>query len=155
VTGCASSTAQNPYGSASAQQNAAVAPSGSVAPPQQQGTEVTPDATLTFSGGSVAVGVGFSWGSGVLTHKGRQHNFAANGLNVINVGASSVQATGDVFHLTKLEDFNGTYSTIGAGTTLVGGGTVGFLQNDKGVVVKFVSQTRGLQLSLPVGGARL
>jgi hypothetical protein len=38
---------------------------------QQKGTEAAPDATLTFSGGSVAVGIGYSWGSGTLTYKAR------------------------------------------------------------------------------------
>src|SRR5262249_34102642 len=32
--------------------------------------EKTPDATLKLSGGSVAAGVGVSWGSGTLTYKG-------------------------------------------------------------------------------------
>jgi hypothetical protein len=110
---------------------------------------------VTFSGGSVALGIGYSWGSGTLTFKGQQHAFTVNGLNVINVGASGVQATGDVYHLTKLADFSGTYSSIGAGATLVGGGTVAFMENEHGVVIKLSSQQRGLQLSLPVGGARI
>jgi hypothetical protein len=76
-------------------------------------------------------------------------------LNVINVGASSVEATGDVLHLSKLEDFNGTYASIGAGATLVGGGTVAYLQNGNGVVIKLVAQQEGLQLSLPVGGVEV
>jgi hypothetical protein len=122
---------------------------------QQKGTEAPPDATLTFSGGSVAIGIGYSWGGGTLAFKGQRHDFTANGLNVINVGASSVEATGDVYHLAKLEDFNGTYSSIGAGATLVGGGTVAFMENENGVVIKLSSQQKGLQLSLPVGGVRM
>jgi hypothetical protein len=70
---------------------------------QQKGTEAPPDATLTFSGGSIAVGIGYSWGGGTLTFKGQRHDFTANGLNVINVGASSVEATGDVYHFAPSE----------------------------------------------------
>ena len=31
-----------------------------------------PDATLTMSEGQVAVGIGYSWGKGVLTYKGKK-----------------------------------------------------------------------------------
>ena len=31
----------------------------------------TPDATLTMSEGQVAVGIGYSWGKGVLDYKGQ------------------------------------------------------------------------------------
>src|SRR5262245_26611258 len=35
--------------------------------------EKKPDATIKLSGGSVAAGVGVSWGSGTLTYKGKTH----------------------------------------------------------------------------------
>ncbi|MGH7894831.1 MAG: hypothetical protein ACREQL_09190, partial [Candidatus Binatia bacterium] len=41
-----------------------------------------PDATLKFSSGSVGVGVGFSWGSGTLTYKGKKHQVKVDGFTV-------------------------------------------------------------------------
>jgi hypothetical protein len=35
--------------------------------------EGTPDETVKISSGSVAAGVGFSWGSGVLTYQGKDY----------------------------------------------------------------------------------
>src|SRR5512134_1655705 len=41
-----------------------------------------PDATLTLSEGSVAVGIGFSWGKGTVTYKGKRYSFKVEGLSV-------------------------------------------------------------------------
>jgi len=49
-----------------------------------QGKE--PDATVEFSGGSIAAGIGFSWGSGTLTYKGTKYPITVSGLSV---GASA------------------------------------------------------------------
>ena len=45
-----------------------------------------PDATLTLSEGSVAAGVGFSWGNGVLTYKGRRTSCGSKGCPWENWG---------------------------------------------------------------------
>ena len=46
------------------------------------------DGTVTFTGGAVAIGVGFQWGSGTLTYQGRQYSFRLDGLSVVDVGVS-------------------------------------------------------------------
>ena len=71
--------------------------------------EKKPDATLTLSEGSVAVGIGWSWGKGVLTSQGKPQNFKIKGLSLGEVGITKAEATGRVFNLKKLEDFDGTY----------------------------------------------
>src|SRR5260370_41441491 len=53
-----------------------------------------PDATLTLSEGSVAAGVGFSWGNGVLTYKGKTHPVQVEGLSVGEVGVTRATAKG-------------------------------------------------------------
>ena len=45
-----------------------------------------PDATLDLSGGTVAAGVGYTWGRGTLHYRGRDYSFSVNGLTLINVG---------------------------------------------------------------------
>src|SRR6266702_8718768 len=74
------------------------------------------DATLRFSGGSVAAGIGFSWGSGTLTYQGKDYPVKVKGLSVGKVGISSASAYGEVYNLKHLQDFNGHYDVGGAGT---------------------------------------
>ena len=55
-----------------------------------------PDATLTLSEGSVAAGVGFSCGNGVLTYKGKTYPVQVEGLSVGEVGVTRATAKGEV-----------------------------------------------------------
>ena len=72
--------------------------------------EKQPDATLTLTEGQVAAGIGWSWGKGVLTYKGKEYPFKVKGLSVVDIGITKASASGKVFRLEKLENFNGTYS---------------------------------------------
>ena len=56
----------------------------------------TTEGTVTFTGGAVAAGIGFQWGSGTLTFRGAQYPFRVRGLSVIDVGVSRISATGTV-----------------------------------------------------------
>ena len=114
-----------------------------------------PDGTISLSTGSVAAGIGFSWGSGVLTFHGKKYPFKVDGLSVGSVGVSKATASGSVYHLTKLEDFNGNYTAGSAGATVAGGGSVTAMQNQQGVVIKLRSTTRGLKLTLAVDGVKI
>ncbi len=114
-----------------------------------------PDATLTFSGGSVSAGIGYSWGSGTLTYQGKDYPFSVDGLSVGAVGATSVTASGEVYHLKKLEDFNGNYTAATASGTLGGGAGATAMQNQAGVVVKLVSTTQGLDFKLAASGVKI
>lgn len=102
--------------------------------------ESTPSGTLTFSGGSVAVGVGYSWGGGTLSYQG-------NGLSAVDVGASTVDGSGVVYKLQNVRDFPGTYYAAGVRATLVGRGYMAVLENQHGVVIHFYSRTAGLKLT--------
>lgn len=44
------------------------------------------EGSVTFTGGAVALGIGFQWGSGTLTYQGREYPFSLNGLSVVDVG---------------------------------------------------------------------
>jgi len=114
-----------------------------------------PSGTVSMSEGSVAAGIGFSWGSGVLTFQGKKHPFSVDGLSVGAVGISRATASGRVYHLNKLEDFAGNYTAVGAGATVAGGGSVTAMQNQNGVVIRMSSTTRGLKLKLAVDGVKI
>ncbi len=114
-----------------------------------------PDGTLSFSGGSVALGIGFSWGGGELTYKGEKHAFSTKGLSVVDVGITSADASGQVYNLKKLEDFPGNYTAVSAGATAAGGGGVARMKNQNGVVIAAKSTTQGASLSLAVEGVKV
>jgi len=114
-----------------------------------------PDATLEFSGGSVAAGIGYSWGEGKLMYKGKSYPIDVDGLSVGDVGAASISLSGKVYDLKKIEDFSGNYAGVGAGAAVGGGGSVVTLRNQNGVVIEAVSTTQGLKLALGTGGAKI
>ena len=116
-----------------------------------QAKNETPSATLRLSGGSVAAGVGVEWGRGTLTYQGKDYPVAVKGLSVGDVGVTSIEASGKVFNLKKLSDFNGNYTAVDAGLTAAGGASVAAMKNQNGVTVELVSTTRGVEVGL--GGA--
>jgi hypothetical protein len=115
----------------------------------------TADATVKLSEGSVAAGIGWSWGRGVLTYKGKTYPFKIEGLTVGEVGVTKAEATGNVFGLKKLEDFSGIYRAAGAGATAVKGGEATALQNEKSVVIELKSTTKGASLKFALEGLKL
>jgi hypothetical protein len=114
-----------------------------------------PDATVKMTGKSVAAGVGFSWGSGVLTYQGKEYPFSVSGLSAGNIGVSEAELSGEVFNLKSLTDFNGNYTSAGAGATVAGGGGGATMTNQNGVVMNVVSTTRGLSFKLGVDGMKV
>jgi hypothetical protein len=117
--------------------------------------EKTPDAAIQFSGGSVAAGIGYSWGSGTLTYKGKEYPITVQGLSAGAVGVASVTAHGKVYNLKRVEDFDGNYTAVGAGATVGGGGKVTTMRNQNGVVVDAVSTTEGVSISLSASGVKM
>ena len=114
-----------------------------------------PSGTLRLSGKSVSAGVGWSWGHGTLNYKGKSYRFKVDGLEVGAVGASSISATGNVYHLRKVADFNGTYAAAAAGAAVGGGAQASALRNQNGVVIHLKATSRGVELKAGVDGLKL
>jgi len=114
-----------------------------------------PDATLKLSGGSVAAGIGYSWASGTLTFKGKNYDVEVSGLSVGDVGASKIEASGNVFNLKRLEDFDGNFTAAAAGATIAGGATAVAMRNQNGVTINLISTTQGLKWSLAAAGVSM
>ena len=114
-----------------------------------------PDATLRLTFKSVAVGVGFSSGSGTLTYKDKAYPVKVKGLSVGKVGITSSSAYGEVFNLKHLQDFNGHYDVGGAGTrgvTLGAGKSGTLMSNQAGVIVRVSSTQQGVSVNATGGG---
>ena len=114
-----------------------------------------PDATIHLSSKSVAAGVGFSWGKGTLKYQGKEYELSVDGLTVGSVGVSEVTATGEVFDLKKLQDFDGNYTAVTGGGTLGGGGGGIVMENQNGVKVRMKATTQGVSLTAGVSGVKL
>jgi len=114
-----------------------------------------PDATLRLSGGSFALGIGFRWGSGTLTYKGKDYPVKVNGLSVGKVGMTGSSAYGEVFNLKHLQDFNGHYNVGAAGTrgvTIAKGKASTLMSNQAGVIVRLSATQTGLDVNATGGG---
>ena len=94
-------------------------------------------------------------GSGTLTYQGQQYPFRVNGLSVVDVGVTRVTGSGSVHNLRNVADFSGNYVSIAAGVTVAGGGSVGSLRNQNGVVIDGVTTTQGVRLTLAPGGVSI
>ena len=114
-----------------------------------------PNATLRLSGGSFALGIGFRWGSGTLTYKGKDYPVKVNGLSVGKVGMTGSSAYGEVFNLKHLQDFNGHYNVGAAGTrgvTIAKGKAGTLMSNQAGVIVRLSATQTGLDVNATGGG---
>ena len=114
-----------------------------------------PDAHLNLQGGSVAAGVGVNWGSGHLLYKGKSFPVKVTGLSVADVGATKLTAFGNVYNLSKIDDFNGNYAGVGASGAVGGGGGIAMLRNQHGVEIELVSTTQGVDVGLGGGGVNM
>ena len=114
-----------------------------------------PDATVRLTSKAIAAGVGFGWGKGTLTYKGKDYPISVKGLSVGKVGISGASASGEVYHLKKIQDFNGHYHAGGAGNrgvTLASGRSATAMTNDAGVMVLLSSTQRGVDVNLGGSG---
>ena len=115
----------------------------------------TPNATLTLSEGSVAAGIGFSWGKGMLSYEGKMYPVRVQGLSVGELGVTRATASGKVYNLKTLEDFDGNYAAAVAGATIAGGAEAIAMRNQNGVVIELTTMTQGASLKLAVAGLSL
>ena len=115
----------------------------------------TPDATLKLSAGSVAAGIGISWGSGTLIFQGQRYPLKVSGFTLSSVGITDYTAAGNVRGLRTAQDINGVYTSVAAGATLGGGGNIAAMKNQNGVMIQMSTTTAGLSLTLAAEGVRI
>ncbi len=117
--------------------------------------DAQPSGTVSIESTSVAIGIGVQWGDGVLTFQGKQYKFKVDGLSVIDVGATKISATGNVYHLKNAADFAGTFSAASADIALGGGVGATTMKNQNGVVMNLKSTQAGIKLKLAPEGMKI
>jgi hypothetical protein len=114
-----------------------------------------PDGVIELSGGSVAAGIGFRWGSGTLIFQGKRYPLKISGFSLASVGVTDYTAAGNVTGLRTAQDINGVFTSVAAGGTLGGGGNIAAMRNQNGVVIQMTSTTAGLSLTLAAEGVKI
>jgi hypothetical protein len=108
-----------------------------------------PDATVTMDEVQAAYIGNAGGGSGTLFYRGGAYPFTVAGLGVGGIGASTLDATGDVYNLPSINLFPGAYAQGQYGFVI---GTMSrgdlWLQNQTGVVMHLKGKREGLMLSL-------
>ena len=118
-------------------------------------SDQAPDGVIELSGGSVAAGIGFSWGSGFLIFQGKRYPLSVSGLSLASVGVTDYTAAGQVTGLRTAQDINGVYTSVAAGATLGGGGNIAAMKNQNRVVIQMTSTTAGLSLTFAAEGVKI
>ena len=108
--------------------------------------------TVSIDSMSVAAGLGFAWGDGVLEFRGQRYPFTITGFSLVDVGVAKVFAKGKVFNLKKVEDFEGMFMAAVAGATLGGGAGAAAMQNQNYVNMVWTATNQGLNFSLAHAG---
>ena len=113
------------------------------------------DGYVTIRARSAAVGVGYTWGDGVLSYRGHRYPFTVKGVDVAAVGYSTVVGHGRVYKLHRVSDFTGTYAASTGEATLVNGLGGQVLANGTGVQIRIDNVTKGAKLSGSADGIQL
>ena len=116
------------------------------------GESPKPSGKVSIESKSIAAGIGVTWGEGKLSFKGKDYPFSVDGLSVVDIGISKASAVGDVYNLTDVAKFSGTYVAAEAGFTLAGGMGGMVLRNQDGVVLHVRSTSQGAKLQLGPSG---
>ena len=97
--------------------------------------------------------VGVQGGSGTLVFKGKRYPLNIGGVGLgATIGASKAVLVGTASNLRSPSDVAGTYGQAEAGLTVVGGGKVARLRNEKGVVLAVRGSQVGFEFSLDLSG---
>jgi len=126
-----------------------------VSAPPAIGAAEKPSGTLTLEAKSVAAGVGWTWGSGVLHYAGKKHRFKVEGLALNAAGVERVEATGFVYDLKKLSDFAGTYTAAEASGAAGAGAGIATMRNGNGVRITLHSTSQGLSAQAGPEGMKI
>jgi len=109
-------------------------------------------AKVTIEATSVGLGLGATWGDGILEYRGKQYRFSVRGFTIGDVGVAKVSAKGDVYNLKNIEEFTGRFFAGSAGASLGGGVGASAMVNQNHVSMVLTSTMQGLSISLAQAG---
>ncbi len=111
--------------------------------------------TVTITAQAAAVGVGYTWGNGVLHYRHHTYRFSVKGVTVADVGYARVIGHGRVYKMDRLSQFSGTYGGATGEATIDKGIGGQFLTNANGVQIRVDQVSRGARLTGSADGIQL
>ena len=119
------------------------------------GQSSTPSGKISIESNSIALAVGVNWGDGRLIFKGKHQLFAVNGLTLVDIGIAKASAVGEVYNLTDVSQFEGTYLAGEPGFDLAGGMGGIAMRNKNGVVLHMRGDSEEALLQLAPSGVTI
>jgi hypothetical protein len=110
---------------------------------------------VTIETMSAGVGLGVTWGAGVLEYRGEKYPFTMRGFGVGDVGVAKVIANGMVFNLRKVEDFSGMFAAAVASGTVGAGAGSGAMYSNNSVTMVWTGLNQGLNFTLAHSGVNV
>jgi hypothetical protein len=109
---------------------------------------LAPNGTVDMNEVQVAYMGNAGGGNGTLYYQGQSYPFTIAGLGVGGIGASTVDAQGEVYKMQSLSQFAGSYAQASYGFAL-GATSRGdlWMQNGAGVIMHLKAKRTGLMLS--------
>ena len=99
--------------------------------------------------------VGVGGGTGTLHFHGKNYPLQIGGVSVGTLGVSSADLVGRAHNLRHPQDIAGTYTAVGAGLAIAGGGQTARLRNSNGVVLEVRGRQVGFAVSIDLSGLQI
>ncbi|MCP4074322.1 MAG: hypothetical protein GY742_21755 [Hyphomicrobiales bacterium] len=114
------------------------------------------DARIDMQIGKVGFIIGVSGGRGTVYFDGHAYPIRVGGVSLgATFAMSSIDLTGTVYNLNRIEDLYGNYTATSAGLAVVAGGKTGSLTNARGIRMELRGRTIGLEFSLDLSGINI
>ncbi len=114
------------------------------------------NARIDMQIGKVGFIVGISGGRGTVYFDDHAYPIRVGGVSLgATFAISSIDLTGTVYNLNRIEDLYGNYTATSAGLAVVAGGKAASLSNARGVRLEVAGRTIGLEFSLDLSGINI
>lgn len=112
--------------------------------------------TVSIKSTSIAIGIGYEWGQGELTmYDGSTYTFDIQGISMLDVGISLIEAEGNVYRVIEPKDMEGKYWAAGIGISYGNGVSAVTMKNRNDVIMHLTSKQKGMKLTLAAEGVKI
>ena len=112
--------------------------------------------TVAIKSTSIAIGIGYEWGQGELTmYDGSVYTFDIQGISMLDVGISLLEAKGNVYKVIEPKDMEGKYWAAGIGISYGNGVSAVTMKNRNDIIMHLTSKQKGMKLTLAAEGVKI
>ncbi len=112
--------------------------------------------TVSIESTSIAIGIGYEWGQGELTmYDGSTYTFDIQGISMLDVGISLLEAEGSVYRVIEPKDMEGKYWAAEIGISYGNGVSAVTMKNRNDVIMHLTSKQKGMKLKLAAEGMKI